>query len=316
MPASAERVSRHHWSDWVGLIVFTGLALALWRRSVEFGLALLPVFCYELLAAISFILRRPLQRGASGLTPRFVAYAHAFVPMIFLEAASRWRPDWLRATDDPRLNLLGIALWLAGGLMAFWPMWYLRRRLQHRAPGTGPRHHGAVPLRPAPDLHDVLPGQRRALAPPPDPAVRHRPCDLGAPAPAPDSLRGAGARCRVPGVRRLPPTGGRLRAPTRDGGAGPGSLSDGVRPSAAVALRHHLRHLGARGADRLRQPPPQQRRRPGPPPSAGRDDAGAGRAAPHRRLLAHRRRQAVPRLRMAKRDHCTRSPRAPAVSPG
>ena len=44
MPASAERVSRHHWSDWVGLIVFTGLALALWRRSVEFGLALLPFF--------------------------------------------------------------------------------------------------------------------------------------------------------------------------------------------------------------------------------------------------------------------------------
>ena len=126
MPASAERVSRHHWSDWVGLIVFSGLALALWRRSVEFGLALLPVFCYELLAAISFILRRPLQRGASGLTPRFVAYAHAFVPMIFLEAASRWRPDWLRATDDPRLNLLGIALWLAGGLIAFWPMWHLR----------------------------------------------------------------------------------------------------------------------------------------------------------------------------------------------
>ncbi len=110
----------------MGLVAFTGLAFLLWRRSVEFGIALLPVFCYELLAAISFIVRRPLRRATPGITPRFVAYAHSFLPMIFLEAASRWRPDWLAPTVDPTLNRLGIGLWLAAGLLAFWPMWYLR----------------------------------------------------------------------------------------------------------------------------------------------------------------------------------------------
>lgn len=118
---------RHHWSDWVGLAAFTTLAFLLWRRSVEFGLALLPVFCYELLAAISFIVRRPLQRESTGLAPRLVAYAHSFMPMVFLEAAGRWRPDWLRAATDPTLNRLGIGLWLVAGLLAFWPMWHLRR---------------------------------------------------------------------------------------------------------------------------------------------------------------------------------------------
>src|SRR5688572_30759834 len=127
MPQPAAPASRHHWSDWVGLVAFTTLAFLLWRRSVEFGIALLPVFCYELLAAISFIVRRPLQRGTPGVSPRLVAYAHSFLPMIFLEAAGRWRPEWLRRTDDPTLNLLGIGLWLAAGLLAFWPMWYLRR---------------------------------------------------------------------------------------------------------------------------------------------------------------------------------------------
>jgi len=63
----------------VGLVAFTGLAFLLWRRSVEFGIALLPVFCYELLAAISFIVRRPLRRATPGITPRLVAYAHSFL---------------------------------------------------------------------------------------------------------------------------------------------------------------------------------------------------------------------------------------------
>jgi protein-S-isoprenylcysteine O-methyltransferase Ste14 len=121
------RSLRHHWSDWVGLAAFTTLAFLLWRRSVEFGIALLPVFCYELLAAISFIVRRPLQRQATGAAPRLVAYAHSFMPMAFLEAASRWRPEWLRATSAITLNYLGIGVWLVASVLALWPIWYLRR---------------------------------------------------------------------------------------------------------------------------------------------------------------------------------------------
>src|SRR5688572_11603068 len=112
MPSHAASGSRHHWSDWVGLVAFTSLAFLLWRRSVEFGIALLPVFCYELLAAISFIIRRPIQREAAGMPPRIVAYAHSFMPMVFLEAASRWWPEWLRATDDPILRTTGAGVWL------------------------------------------------------------------------------------------------------------------------------------------------------------------------------------------------------------
>jgi len=111
----------------VGLAAFTALAFLLWRRSVEFGIALLPVFCYELLAAISFIVRRPLQRQATGVAPRLVAYAHSFMPMVFLEAASRWRPEWLRATPNATLNSLGIGVWLVASVLALWPIWYLRR---------------------------------------------------------------------------------------------------------------------------------------------------------------------------------------------
>lgn len=111
----------------MGLAAFTTLAFLLWRRSVEFGIALLPVFCYELLAAISFIVRRPLQRQATELAPRLVAYAHSFMPMAFLEAASRWRPVWLRATSDATLNYLGIGVWLVASVLALWPIWYLRR---------------------------------------------------------------------------------------------------------------------------------------------------------------------------------------------
>jgi protein-S-isoprenylcysteine O-methyltransferase Ste14 len=125
-PALEPQRLRHHWSDWVGLAAFTTLAFLLWRRSVEYGVALLPVFCYELLAAISFIVRRPLRRHATGLSPRLVAYAHSFMPMAFLEGASRWRPDWLRPTSDATLNYLGIGIWLVASVLALWPLWYLR----------------------------------------------------------------------------------------------------------------------------------------------------------------------------------------------
>jgi protein-S-isoprenylcysteine O-methyltransferase Ste14 len=119
--------SRHHWSDWAGLIAFSSLAFLLWRRSVEFGIAFLPVFCYELLAAISFIIRRPVRRQASGVAPRLVAYAHSFMPMLFLETAARWNPHWVQPTSDPTLQSAGACVWLVGALLAFWPMWYLRR---------------------------------------------------------------------------------------------------------------------------------------------------------------------------------------------
>ncbi len=122
-----DTVRTHHWSDWAGLAAFTGLAVLLWRRSPEFGLAVLPVLCYELLVAVSFVLRGPATRRASGLVPRAVAYAHSFLPMVFLELAGRFHPEWLAATENPVLRVAGVGLWLAGAVLGFWPLWHLRR---------------------------------------------------------------------------------------------------------------------------------------------------------------------------------------------
>jgi len=116
----------HHWSDWLGLAAFTALAVALWRRAPEFGLAVIPGLSAELLVAASFLLRRPARRTAQGWLPRAVAYAHTFLPMVFIEAASIRRPGWLAPTASPLLATTGAALWLGGALLALWPLWQLR----------------------------------------------------------------------------------------------------------------------------------------------------------------------------------------------
>jgi protein-S-isoprenylcysteine O-methyltransferase Ste14 len=116
----------HHWSDWLGLAAFTALAVALWRRAPEFGLAVIPGLSAELLVAASFVLRRPPRRTAQGWAPRAVAYAHTFLPMVFIELASARRPAWLAPTDNALVATTGAVLWLGGALLALWPLWQLR----------------------------------------------------------------------------------------------------------------------------------------------------------------------------------------------
>jgi protein-S-isoprenylcysteine O-methyltransferase Ste14 len=117
----------HHWSDWAGLALFTGLAVVLWRRAPEFGLAVIPGLIAELLVAGSFLVRRPAASRAAGWRPRAVAYAHSFMPMVFLELASRYRPAWLAPAHNRLMIDSGIAIWLVGALLALWPLWELRR---------------------------------------------------------------------------------------------------------------------------------------------------------------------------------------------
>jgi len=126
-PAHTPPIGRHHWSDCAGLAVFTGLAVILWRRSPEFGLAVIPALVAELIVAASFPVRRPAARRATGWRPRAVAYAHTFLPMVFLELASEYRPEWLAPSHNPLLVNVGAAIWLAGALFALWPLWQLRR---------------------------------------------------------------------------------------------------------------------------------------------------------------------------------------------
>jgi protein-S-isoprenylcysteine O-methyltransferase Ste14 len=117
----------HHWSDWLGLVAFSAIAVSLWRRAPEFGLAVIPALSAELLVAASFLLRGPARPTRIGWLPRAVAYAHTFLPMAFLELAGTYRPGWLMRTGSALLATTGGVVWLCGALLALWPLWQLRR---------------------------------------------------------------------------------------------------------------------------------------------------------------------------------------------
>jgi protein-S-isoprenylcysteine O-methyltransferase Ste14 len=119
--------SSRHWSDWVGVLAFTGIGINLFRQSTEFGILILPGILQELIVAASFLLRPRSRRGISGWKPRLVAYANTFGIMLFLMYAASAHPEWIRATPNPALRNAGAFLWLGGAVLSLWPLWYLRR---------------------------------------------------------------------------------------------------------------------------------------------------------------------------------------------
>jgi len=120
-------LTTRHWSDWAGTLAFTAIAVGLWRQAPEFGVLILPGLIQELLIAISFLVRGRARAGAPGWTARLVAYANSFLLMVFILAAARFQPEWLRPTPQPGLRTAGAVLWLAGAVLSLWPLWYLRR---------------------------------------------------------------------------------------------------------------------------------------------------------------------------------------------
>jgi protein-S-isoprenylcysteine O-methyltransferase Ste14 len=120
-------LATRQWSDWIGTVAFTAIALTLFRRAPEFGVLVLPALFQEILIAISFLVRGRSRAGATGWVPRAVAYANTFVVMGFIWFASAEHRDWIRATANSELRFLGTALWLFGALLTLWPLWHLRR---------------------------------------------------------------------------------------------------------------------------------------------------------------------------------------------
>jgi protein-S-isoprenylcysteine O-methyltransferase Ste14 len=118
---------RHHWSDWVGVVAYTTLAVNLWIRSQELGLLMLPSLLHELLIAAAFLIRGPARRGSKRWIPRAVGYAHSFLFLGFLQVAAIWHPEWVTATDNETVKLAGSYLWLVSSIIGLWPLWYLRR---------------------------------------------------------------------------------------------------------------------------------------------------------------------------------------------
>jgi protein-S-isoprenylcysteine O-methyltransferase Ste14 len=119
--------STRHWTDWVGVVVFTAIGVNLYRQSPEFGILVLPGILQELVVAASFLLRPRERQAAPGWFPRIVAYVNTFGVMVFLIYAARYRPEWVRPTPAPSLRLAGAVLWLGGAVVSLWPLWYLRR---------------------------------------------------------------------------------------------------------------------------------------------------------------------------------------------
>ena len=102
--------------------VAAGLAL----DSGKIGLLLVPPMMYELVVAVTFLIRGRARRVESEMIPRVAAYGASFLVPVFMWASVRWAPTYLAASESSLLRTAGASSWLFGSLVAFWPIWYLR----------------------------------------------------------------------------------------------------------------------------------------------------------------------------------------------
>lgn len=114
------------WSDWVGCAFFAAFALTLPLTSGKSGLMLLPPMIYELVVAVTFLMRGRARRSLRGVGPRAAAYGATFLLPVFLWTAQRWAPSLVAMSAVPSFRWAGATIWLFGSVLAFWPIWYLR----------------------------------------------------------------------------------------------------------------------------------------------------------------------------------------------
>jgi protein-S-isoprenylcysteine O-methyltransferase Ste14 len=119
--------SRRTAADWLGCLFFCAFAALLTLNSGKAGLLLIPPLFYELCVAITFLIRGRARRVLTGTVPRIAAYGASFLVPTFVWASVRWAPTWFAASDNSLLKMAGASCWLFGSLVAFWPIWYLRR---------------------------------------------------------------------------------------------------------------------------------------------------------------------------------------------
>src|SRR6185437_2899930 len=114
-------------SDWIGCAFFSAFALTLPLTSGNTGLLLLPPMIYELVVAVTFLIRGRARRSLRGFGPRAAAYGATFLLPVFLWSAQRWAPDLVAMSFVPSFRRAGATIWLIGSVLAFWPIWYMRR---------------------------------------------------------------------------------------------------------------------------------------------------------------------------------------------
>lgn len=114
-------------SDWVGAVGFGAFALLFPLTAGRFGLLLLPPMLYELTVAVTFLLRGRARRSLQGAGPRAAAYVATFWMPLFFWSTLRWAPNLVPMSSSGVLRVAGASLWLFGSVIAFWPVWHLRR---------------------------------------------------------------------------------------------------------------------------------------------------------------------------------------------
>lgn len=114
-------------SDWIGAAGFGVFALLFPFTAGRFALLLLPPMLYELTVAVTFLVRGRARRSLQGAGPRAAAYVATFWMPLFFWAMLRWAPSLVPTSSSGALRLAGASLWLFGSVIAFWPVWHLRR---------------------------------------------------------------------------------------------------------------------------------------------------------------------------------------------
>ena len=91
------------------------------------GLLLISPMLYEALVAATFLTRGRSRRSLTGVGPRTAAYGATFLIPVFLWSSVRWAPEFVAASSNSFLRVAGASSWLLGSVIAFWPIWYMRR---------------------------------------------------------------------------------------------------------------------------------------------------------------------------------------------
>jgi len=114
------------WSDLVGFIFFSALAVWTVAEVPTLSVWLLPTFAHELFSAIAFVIRDRARATAPSLTARATAYGGTLVIVAFVHVSRLWRPEWLSRTTSVEAATVGTVLWLVGSLVVVVSIWWLR----------------------------------------------------------------------------------------------------------------------------------------------------------------------------------------------